>query len=194
MRPAPLLSAAVLTLAACGGDPAAPDPSATGGTRVEGSADLVVGEAGVGPLGAETPFDTAAVRAALASGFTTELRSVETARGLVPVVWALRDGQLVLELYADPSGARVGRVDAPNEAVSGPGGARVGQTFADVGGADMDCEAGTDELSGRAVCRGDDRGVLYVFASQQTLGPDLPPAEALTDALLERLVWRADGG
>ena len=180
---------ACLALAACGDEAAAPGVG-TSAVAAGPTADLTLGEDGVGPITSATPFDTAAVRAALPAGFSTEQRSVETETGLVPVVWALRDGQLVLELYADPSGTRVGRVDAPNEAVAGPGGARVGQTFADVGGADMACEAGTNELGGRAVCRGGD-GVLYVFASQQTLGPDLPPAEALADALLERLVWEA---
>jgi hypothetical protein len=184
---------ACLALAACGDETAAPSAGAPADSLTSGpAADLTLGEDGVGEITSATPFDTAAVRAALPGGFSTERRSVETETGLVPVVWALRDGQLVLELYADASGTRVGRVDAPNEAVAGPGGARVGQTFADVGGADMACEAGADELGGRAVCRGAD-GVLYVFASQQTLGPDLPPAEALADALLERLVWRADG-
>ena len=77
--------------------------------------------------------------------------------------------------------------------VFGTSGAHVGQTFADVDGAGMDCETGTDELSGRAVCAGDADGVLYVFASRQTLGPDLPPADSLADAFLERLVWRAEG-
>lgn len=193
MRSALLLLA--LTLAACRGDTAAPG---AGATRADSLAttpttDLTLGEAGVGQISSETPFDTAAVRAALPSGFTTELRGAEIEAHVVPVVWALRDGQLVFEVYADASGARVGRVDAPSEAVVGPGGARVGQTFADVGGAGMDCEPGAEELSGRAVCRGDADGVLYVFASQQTLGPDLPASDALAEALLERLVWQTDG-
>ena len=185
---------AALALAACADETPAPDVPGSGALADSAAtaSDLVLGPAGLGRLGATTPFDTATVRAALPAGFTAELRSVKTAAGLVPVVWALRDGQLVLELYADAAGTHVGRIDAPGESVVGPGGAHTGQTFADVGGADMDCEVGMDELGGRAVCRGE--GVSYVFASQSLVGRSaLPPADSLQGALLERLVWRADG-
>lgn len=185
-----------LALAACVGETPAPASDVPASGALADSAatapDLVLGPEGLGRLGAATPFDTAAVRAALPAGFTAERRSVETAAGLVPVVWALRDGQLVLELYADAAGAHVGRIDAPGESVVGPGGAHAGQTFADVNGAAMDCEVGTDEQSDMAVCRG--AGLSYVFASQALVGrTTLPPADSLQGALLERLVWRADG-
>lgn len=186
----PLLLA-TLGLGACASEPE-PAPSASLGS--ETSAALTLGADGIGRLDGSTPFDTAAVRAALPPGFTVELRSVETEAGLVPVAWALRDGQLVLEIYPDEDGATVGRVDAASEQVEGPTGLRVGQTFADADGADMDCDLGTEELSGRAVCRPASGGpVRYVFASRYTdPGGALPPPDSLANALLERLVWTAE--
>ncbi len=175
-------------LAACAGDPApgasAPAPSTP--------SVLTLDADGVGALGAETPFDTASVRRALPPGFAVELRSVETDAGLVPVAWALRDGLLVLEVYGD-DGETVGRIDAASDQVEGPGGARTGQTFADLDGAGMDCDPGEQELSGRVVCRPTRGGsVRYVFAHADADAGRLPDDDRLGNALLERLVWSAD--
>lgn len=150
---------------------------------------LTITRDGAGRLGAATPFDTTAIRAALPAGFDTERHDGPSG---APVVWALRDGQIVFEVYPDAAGLAVGRVDAPNAAVAGPQGARPGQTFAEAGGADLDCAPGTDDLAGRAVCRSG--GVDLVFASAALVGQTaLPPDAALADASLERIVWRADG-
>ncbi len=190
-RPLPFrLALAALATLASGLGACSPEPPETPATPDAGPNALVLGTDGIAGLDGATPFDTAAVRAALPPGFTVEVRSVETEAGRVPVLWALRDGRLVLEVYAGADGATVGRIDAADEGVAGPTGLRVGRTFAEADGADMDCEPGAEELSGRAVCRPDGGPVRYVFASRST-GPDgaLPPADSLADALLERLVW-----
>ena len=181
-----LLLLATLALAACADDPApAPSPDET-------STALTLGPAGAGRLGAETPFDTAAVRSALPAGFAVESHTAETERGTVPVVWALRDGLLVFEVYADDAGARVARIDVASDQVEGPGGARTGQTFAELDGASMDCDPGEADLSGRVVCRaGRGRDVRYVFAHAAAVGT-VPDDDQLTDALLERMVWTAE--
>ena len=177
------VAALALALAACGPEPS--EPAAPG----HAPSALVLDDEGVGRLGAETPFDTAAVRAALPAGFAVEVRSAETERGVVPVVWALRDGLLVLEVYGDDG--RVGRVDAASDQVEGPGGARTGQSFAEVDGGRMDCEAGAADLAGRVVCRQGRGAVRYVFAHAAAVGT-VPDDDQLADALLERLVWQAD--
>ncbi len=182
-----LLLAPLLALAACSPNAEAP---ATGAAPPTGAA-LELTASGVARLGAATPFDSAAVHDALPPGFTTE-RHAE-ADG-TPTIWALRDGQIVFEVYpaagATGAAATVGRIDAPNEDVRGPAGVHPGQTFAEAGAAALDCALGADDLRDRAVCRGD--GVDLVFASQALAGQtDLPDAAALADAFLERLVWRA---
>lgn len=177
----PLALVLPLALAACGApsaDVPADAPAATPGLTL--TAD------GAGRLGAETPLDSAAVRQALPAGFVTERHDGPDG---APAVWALRDGQIVFELTG---GDTVTRIDAPSEAVTGPGGVRPGQTFAEAGGDRGDCALGTDDLRDRAVCDAD--GVSLVFASEALVGQAaLPPAEALAGAVLERLVWRADG-
>ena len=179
-----------VALAACADEPAPDAAPATSPT--DPATRLTLDPDGVGRLGAETPFDTAAVRAALPPGFAVELRSVETEDGLVPVAWALRDGLLVLEVYPGDGGG-VGRIDAASDQVAGPDGARTGQTFADLGGADMDCDPGEQELSGRVVCRPRRGGsVRYVFAHADADAGRLPDDDRLANALLERLVWTAD--
>lgn len=180
-----------LALSACADAPA---PDATPASSPTDLATvLTIGPDGVGRLGAETPFDTTSVRAALPPGFAVELRSVETEDGLIPVAWALRDGQLVLEVYPADGGAEVGRIDAASDQVEGPDGARTGQTFADLDGADMDCDPGEEELSGRVVCRpGRGGAVRYVFAHADALDGRMPDDDRLANALLERLVWTAD--
>ena len=189
MPPSRLALVLALALAACADDPtpvAAPSPD-------DPAARLALDTDGVGQLGAETPFDTAAVRSALPPGFAVELRSVETEAGPTPVAWALRDGLLVLEVYPGDDGATVGRIDAASDQVAGPDGARTGQTYADLGGGRMDCEPGERDLAGRVVCRAS-RGasVRYVFAHAAADASRLPDDDQLADALLERMVWTTD--
>ncbi len=185
-RPALLAAALGLALAACGPDPA---PGADAASAPDASSGLVMTADGVGALGAETPFDTAAVRAALPAGFAVEVQPAETGGRAGPVVWALRDGLLVLEVYGDDG--RVGRIDAASDQVEGPGGARTGQTFAEVDGGRMRCEPGEDELSDRVVCRARRAAVGYVFAHAAAAGT-MPDDDQLADAILERMVWHAD--
>ena len=191
MPPSRLALALAVALAACAGD-AAPD-DASPAPPGSSTAQLALDADGVHQLGAETPFDTAAVRSALPPGFTVELRSVETEAGPAPVAWALRDGLLVLEVYPSDDGATVGRIDAASDQVTGPDGARTGQTFADLDGGQMDCEPGDGDLAGRVVCRAS-RGspVRYVFAHADADASRLPDDDQLADALLERVVWTAD--
>ena len=172
-----------LSLAAC--SPEAPAPG------MEAPDTLALTADGAGRLGAATPFDTASVRAALPAGFTTEMHDGQSG---APEIWALRDGQIVFEVTASSAEGvtTVGRIGAPNAAVAGPRGVHPSQTFAEAGGADLECAPGTGALQDLAVCR--DAGVDLVFASQSLVGRTaMPPADSLGDAFLERLVWRADG-
>ncbi|HEX9951977.1 MAG TPA: DUF1131 family protein [Rubricoccaceae bacterium] len=178
--PSRLALALSLALTACGdasGDSPGDAPAAGG---------LTLTADGAGRLGAETALDSAAVRAALPAGFVTERHAGPDG---APAVWALRDGQIVFEVTG---GETVTRIDAPSEAVTGPGGVRPGQTFAEAGGDRLDCALGTGDLRDSVVCRVD--GVDLVFASEALAGKTaLPPAATLASAVLDRLVWRADG-
>ncbi len=180
-----LLLAPLLALAAC--SPDAEAPAAGAAVRSAAGAPLELTAQGVAGLGAATPFDSAAVHDALPPGFTT-VRHADSDGTLT--IWALRDGQIVFEVYPAADSATVGRIDAPNEDVRGPGGVHPGQTFAEAGAATLDCAIGADDLRDRAVCRGE--GVDLVFASQALADQtELPAAGVLAGTFLERLVWRA---
>lgn len=178
-----------VALAACADAPAPAAPPVS--SPNEAATALTLGADGVGQLGAQTPFDTASVRQALPPGFAVEVRSVETENGRVQVAWALRDGLLVLEVHPGDDG-HVGRIDAASDQVAGPDGARTGQSFAELGGGDMDCDPGEGDLGGRIVCRTSRGSVRYVFAHADADGGQMPDAAQLADAMLERLVWTAD--
>ena len=182
-----LLLPLLLALAGCAdeapgtgaGEPAAP------GTL------LGIDASGVGALSAETPFSPEAVRAALPEGFEIETGRIETERDTVPVLYAFSDGQIILEVFPDRTRDRVGRIDAASALVAGPQGARPGDGFSDVGGGGMDCQPGTEELAGRAVCRASGGGpVRYVFAhGADTPRGALPERDVLAQSILERIVW-----
>ena len=185
LRARALAAALAVALAAAGcasETPAAPADAAP----APAGPDLALTADGAGRLPAATPFDLAAVQAALPAGVTAERHDGPAGE---PVLWALRDGRIVFEITA--AAGRVARIDAPSEAVSGPGGVRPGQTFAEAGAESLDCAVGTGDLRDRAVCRG--AGVDLVFADRALVGQTvLPPDAALAGAFLERLVWRAD--
>ncbi|MFN3595830.1 MAG: DUF1131 family protein [Rubricoccaceae bacterium] len=184
-RLAASLLAAALGAAACADAPAGEAPS-----EATGVAALTVSDDGVGPLGARTRFDTAAVRAALPPGFSVDVRSAPLA-GASPIA-AFADGLLALDAYPDASGNRLARIDVLSEQARGPGGVRVGQSFAETGGAALSCAPGEGDLAGRAVCTPEGHArVRLVYAYGAAEPGVLPPLEALGGAILERIVWRA---
>ena len=168
---------ASLVLAACT-DPAPPAPA-----DVAAGGGLALGADGLGALGAATPFTADAVRQALGDV------SVES-HDATGALWALRDGLVLAEVYADPGGG-IGRIEVTGD-VPGPDSLVVGQPFSEAGLGGRACAAGTGVAGGSAVCTAD--GVELVFAHGWD-GPaaELPPDSVLADAFLTRMIWRADG-
>jgi len=80
-----------------------------------------------------------------------------------------------------------------SDLIRGPGGERVGMSFAESGGRRLDCKPGHDEWSGMAVCSDAARRMRYVYAVEAYRGPDgvLPDAATLAEARLVRMVWHA---
>lgn len=175
-----------LVLSACSD---APPPPAEPGTP-EPAAGLSLSADGLGGLDADTPFEPDAVRQAVGHGVTAELAPGTEADMAVGTIWVLRDGLLLAEVIADPrmAGPGLTRVEVTGAGIPGPGSAEVGQAFSETGVARRACEVGTDALAGSAVCDAD--GVQLVFAHSGDPAA-LPPAEALGDALLTRMIWRA---
>ena len=179
-----------LLLAACAD---APPPSSAAPSGAP--AGLTLSAGGLGGLGAATPFTPDAVRQAVGDGVTVEPGPPAGAPALgappAETLWVLRDGLLLAEVVREvrmAGGDGPTRVEVVGEGVPGPGGAEIGQAFSETGVSRGDCAVGTDALAGSAVCDAD--GVSFVFA--HTGDPAaLPSGEALAEALLTRMVWRA---
>lgn len=174
-----LLVLSALALSACTGDA----PSAPAALPADGG--LVLSAEGLGGVGADTPLDAARIAQAL-----PDVTAEAAPAGDAAAVWVLRDGQLLAEVYAAADG-RLGRIEVTGD-VPGPDSLTVGQTFAASGLARRACAPGDAGLAGLVVCDAD--GVEAVFAHGWD-GPsaELPPDDALADAFLARMVWRADG-
>ena len=182
--PARGVALACLVLAACSDAPPPPRPDAAppppGG--------LVLTDDGLGGLGADTPFELDAVRQAVGHGVTAEFAPGTGAGDPEGTLWLLRDGLLLAEVVREAGREGPARVEVTGEGIPGPGGAEVGQAFSETGLARRDCGVGTGRHAGSAVCEAG--GVELVFAHGGD-PLDLPPAEALADAILTRMVWRA---
>ncbi len=180
------LAALLLLALGCGGEPT---PDVASGDP----ALLTMSEAGAGQVTAQTAFSPEALREALPEGFEIETGQLNLADDTVPVLYAFSDGHMILEVYPDRSRERVRRIDASSERVAGPTGARAGALFSEVGGRQMTCAPGTEDLAGRALCEPGGGGrVRYVFAhGAETARGELPSDDVLAQSILERIVWTA---
>ena len=173
--------AAALALAGC----------VTGGTAPAETL-MAMSEAGVGPINGTTPYSDKAIAGAL-DGF--DVRPVQaTVNGEVKWILAgFHDGFQTLRFVPDASRRQVAEVQVISDLIRGPGGERVGMTFAESGGRRLDCKPGHDEWSGMAVCSDAARRMRYVYAVEAYRGPDgvLPDAATLAEARLVRMVWHA---
>ncbi|MGI9332645.1 MAG: DUF1131 family protein [Gammaproteobacteria bacterium] len=148
---------------------------------------------GLGSLGALSPFEESSVRATL-NRFDISERLLETRYGLEPVLVADYEGDPAVEVYADASGRRVGRIDLVGPALAGPDGLRVGSELRLQPRKGFACAPGGPEgLQGRAICaRSDDQRLTYVYDHDWYENEDeLPPPEILVRARLERMIWTA---
>ena len=192
------LLVAAVALAACGSEPEASAEAPSAETAEAPPGLLALTPEGVGGITGEMPFDPGFLRATLPDGWVVEVGQIEIpapdttqTADTLQVFYAFYDGLIVLEVYPDARGERVGRVDATGEGVIGPGDRRVGATFSAIGGPSMTCEPGADELEGRAVCAPvSGSAIRYVFAHGAAAPPgQLPPEGDLADAMLERMIW-----
>ncbi|HQF31673.1 MAG TPA: DUF1131 family protein [Hyphomicrobiales bacterium] len=153
---------------------------------------MAMSEAGVGPINGATPYSDKAIAGAL-DGF--EVRPVQaTVNGEVKWILAgFYDGFQTLRFVPDGGRRQVAEVQVVSDLIRGPGGERVGMSFAESGGRRLDCKPGHDEWSGMAVCSDAARRMRYVYAVEAYRGPDgvLPDAATLAEARLVRMVWHA---
>ncbi|MEP3045870.1 MAG: DUF1131 family protein [Roseibium sp.] len=148
-------------------------------------------EDSVGGITGDTTYGPKTIEAAL-PGFKTE--GIQTAVEN-KTEWALAafntDGFQVLQVFKGQDG-KVRTVHGVTHHLQGPNGERIGQTFAEIGTARADCRVGRNLWRGMAICRSiGHHNVELVYAIPGFQGPynQLPPAQELFDAQLQRILW-----
>ena len=193
----PIALGVVLSLSACsvklpslgGGKPG----STASGRAIASASAPVLTDDGLGSLNALSAFEEATVRGAL-NRFDVNERLLETPQGLKPVLQADYEGEPSVEVYADPSGKHVARIDLIGPALKGPDGLRVGSELRLQPREGFACApGGPDGLIGRVICaRGNDTRVTFIYDHDWDEDDNvLPPPEVLVRARLERMIWTA---
>jgi hypothetical protein len=167
---------------------------ATGPARA--ADDVVLTEAGLGPLTAGTTLDLS--KAATVSDRFDAVAFEAGSEGMAMPGVALvnRKGVRVVEAVYAGEGGPLYRITVLRKAIPNANGHRVGDAFPDVVPAAevaARCVAGAEELSGSAICfEGPDSSLGVVFAGRWD-GPDgtLPPAEVLAGWKARALIWAA---
>ncbi len=153
---------------------------------------VTIDDDGAGTVDATTRYGTASLQAALPEA---EIRTIRTAveDRTVSTLAAFEDGVQVVQFYRGPGGT-VEEIHGVTHRLRGPNGERIGMSMAEAGVSRADCRVGRNLWRGMAVCpaRRADR-VFLVFAIPGYTGPfdELPSAEDLSRAELQRIVWRA---
>ena len=149
--------------------------------------------AGVGTVSAETPYSQSSLSNALPQ---LEMGTVKTiSEGQLKNLYAaFAGGMQQLQFEPNRAGNKVWRVHLVGQEAAGPNGERVGMTFARSGGANLDCEPGTNQWSSMALCKNSERTLTYIYAPQEYDGPadQLPPRDILAKALLVRIIWSSN--
>lgn len=154
---------------------------------------LLLRDEGLGSIDSSTPFDTGDLRSHL-PGFELQRRATLAEHGSLPVILAYRDARPALEVYPDDSGDFIGELHVMSETVRGPNGEAVGMTFAEAGGDRARCYPGRERFRGRSICIFPHSVIEYVYAASGWDGPHgvLPPEPYLSEAVLVRMIWRAN--
>lgn len=151
------------------------------------SAPLTVSDDGLGPMGAATPFDEAALTALL-PGFEVEASAAGDGRFI-----ALRDGAPALEIF-EGEHHRVGQILVTAPGIPTATGATVARSAGEVytGGRMPNCVAGKGMWSGRAFCLSPRQKYVVLIFSGDWDGPPetVPPGEVLKTWTVEAILWR----
>lgn len=144
-----------------------------------------------GPITAATPYSAAALRQ-LFPGERVEVTQTADEGGVVSALTVFHEGLQVFLVLPERGGRTIRAVHGAGLAVAGPEGQRLGATFAEIGVKRAACRVGTGPWAGMAICRSPRTpNVQLVFDNGGWTGPlsELPPANVLGTAMLQRIVW-----
>lgn len=126
--------------------------------------DLVLTRAGLGPLGANSPFDLAAIRAAFPS-YDVELRDNQSEGMNRPEIDVFKSGVEIIEVRGEAG--KVGDISVLSREIHDENGIRVGTKYRDFPQSAIgSCEFGAEELGDKVVCTTTfSEGIFYWFTN-----------------------------
>jgi hypothetical protein len=144
-----------------------------------------------GPIDGGTQYSPAAIRQLFPDG---DLETVRTADedGVIHAITVFEDGLQVFQILPDDAGGVIRSVHGSGLAIAGPGGERVGTTFAESRINREACTVGSGAWAGMAVCPHPRApNVRLVFDNGGWDGPngELAPQRFLANGRLHRIVW-----
>ncbi|MCK5878087.1 MAG: DUF1311 domain-containing protein [Candidatus Marithrix sp.] len=102
-----------------------------------------------------------------------------------------RKDELMLEIYPDSTGHKIGRINIFDDRAIAPANAKIGMSYKDIfknPETTINCKAGVRKLTGKTICSFENLPTIqYVFKPK----PKSPPIKALKDAKLIEFIWLA---
>lgn len=144
-----------------------------------------------GPISPQTPYSSAALGKLFPEG-RLETITVADESGVVAALTVFEGGLQVFQVLPASDGSTIRTVHGSGLAVAGPGGERLGDSFAQTGVSRSDCTVGTGAWAGMAICASRQApNVRFVFdnGGWDGSGSELPPQNFLAKGKLQRIVW-----
>ena len=144
-----------------------------------------------GPITRDTAYSSAAIQR-LFPGRRLEVIRTADELGVTNAITVFEDGLQAFQVIPASDGRSIRAVHGSGLAVAGPGGERLGTTFAGNRVSRDTCTVGAGPWAGMAVCPSSGApNVRLVFDNGGWNGPatELPPQGVLSGASLQRIVW-----
>ena len=164
------------------------------------NAELVISEAGVGPINAQTPFNIHDITQALQKyDYHVEELKTTTEGESYPVIRVSTDTHVLLLINPDTKQQKIFSVIVKDKHVGNSLGHWLGMKYGSIYsyGRTEQCTPGSEGLSGKVLCYAPkSANVIYMFGDKEENNfPDgeLPPIDALSEWDLEAIIWKPKG-
>lgn len=161
------------------------------------NAEIVLSEAGVGPINAQTPFNIHDITEAFQKYdyHVEELKTVAEGENY-PVIRVSTDTDTLLLINPDAKQQKIFSVVVKDKHVGNALGHWIGMKYGSIYsyGQTEQCTPGTEGLSGKVLCYAPkSANVIYMFGDKkanQFPDGELPPVDALSEWNLEAIIWK----
>lgn len=165
-------------------------------STIMGHTTLLITPQSVGMLNPDSDFNEKNLKKAF-PGYTVEKRAkplTNRGKGVISYFELYRLGQPMLEVYSNPATQKIAYIRIFDNTAQAPAQAKMGDIYAQVFKNDeqlIDCQAGIKGRSGQTLCSFKNMSTIqYVFEPKSD--KDISPIEALNQAQLVEIVWKAD--